>query len=135
VLVIHGITSIYVTEAIRNVSNWLEGRGQALKTKVALVLPSNYQPEMDVSPLCNDEDHSIYMQHIGILHWAAELGRIDIATEVSMMATYAAAPQQYHLMALMHIYAWLKCHSRSRVILDPSYVEHTEVEKLDWEQF
>jgi hypothetical protein len=39
----------YVAEAIRNVSNWLEGRGQALKTKVASVRPSNYQPEMDVS--------------------------------------------------------------------------------------
>jgi hypothetical protein len=25
-------------------------------------------------------------------HWAVELGRIDIASEVSMMATYGAAP-------------------------------------------
>jgi predicted metal-dependent HD superfamily phosphohydrolase len=75
------------------------------------------------------------MQHIGILRWAVELGRIDIATEVSMMAAYAAAPRQYHLMALMHIYAWLKSHNRSKVVLDPSYVEHAEPEKLDWEQF
>ena len=125
----------YVAEAIRNVSSWLEGRGQALKSKVAAVLPSNYRPELDVSPLCNAEDHSTYMQHIGILRWAVELGRIDIATEVSMMAAYAAAPRQYHLMALMHIYAWLKSHNRSKVVLDPSYVEHAEPEKLDWEQF
>jgi Reverse transcriptase (RNA-dependent DNA polymerase) len=40
-------TSKYVTEAIRNVKNWLDSRGKFLKTKVSSVFPSGYRPELD----------------------------------------------------------------------------------------
>jgi Reverse transcriptase (RNA-dependent DNA polymerase) len=125
----------YVKEAIRNVSTWLEKRDMRLKTKASSVLPSNYRPELDVSPLCSDEDANYYMQQIGVLRWAVELGRIDIAAEVSMLAAFNAAPRRNHLLAVMHIFAWLKTHERSKVVLDPSYVEHVEVEKPDWSDF
>jgi hypothetical protein len=110
----------YVTEAIRNVTTWLEQRGLMLKTKVSAVLPSTYLPELDTTPLCNDEDHNYFQQQIGVLRRAVELGRIDICTEVSMLAAYCAAPREGHLSAVMHVFAYLKAHTRSKVILDPS---------------
>ena len=45
-----------------------------------------------------DEDQAIYYQsQIGILHWIVELGRIDIATEVSCLASHVALPEKGHL--------------------------------------
>jgi hypothetical protein len=126
----------YVKEAIRNVTTWLEQRGEKpLKSKVSAPFPSNYQAELDTSPLCDDEDTNYYMQQIGVLKWAVELGRIDVAAEVSILSSYMAAPREGHLSAIMHIYSWLKSHDRSKVVLDPSYVEHIEEPQPDWFQF
>jgi Reverse transcriptase (RNA-dependent DNA polymerase) len=125
----------YVAESIRNVSAWLSNRNLMLKSKVASTLPTGYIPELDSTPYLNDEDASYYHQQVGVLRWAVELGRIDICAEVSIMAAYNAAPREGHLAALMHIFAWMKCHTRSKVVLDPDYVEHEEVERPAWSEF
>jgi hypothetical protein len=125
----------YVAEAVRNVTNWLEQRGLMLKTKTSSALPSNYQPELDTTRLCNDEDTNFYQQQIGVLRWAVELGRIDICTEVSVLSAYMAAPRTGHLSALMHLFAYMKSHTRSKVVLDPAYADLPEPEKYDWSDF
>ena len=125
----------YVKEAIRNVKQWLEKRGLALKTRAASVLPLNYRPELDATPLCNDEDHNYFQQQIGVLRWAVELGRIDICTEVSMLASYCAAPREGHLDAVMHMFAYMNLHPRSHIVFDPSYVNHTTGKRPDWSDF
>jgi len=84
----------YVKEAVRNVETHLEGLGLALKKKVSTVLPHEYKPELDVSKECNEEEVSQYHQRIGVLQWAVELGRVDICTEVSMMAAHYAMPRK-----------------------------------------
>ena len=68
----------YVKEAIKNVRQWLECRDKTLKSKASGVLPSGYRPELDTSPLCNDEEANYFQQQIGVLRWAVELGRVDI---------------------------------------------------------
>ncbi len=127
----------YVKEAITNVERWLSKQQnpelqKALKTKVSCMLPSGYKPELDVSPLLGDEEHSFYQQQIGVLRWMNELGRIDILTEVSMLAAFTAAPRQGHLAALLHLYAFLKKHYRSRIVFDPTKFDHPEVPEYDW---
>ncbi len=126
----------YVKEAVRNVENWLDQKGRSLKTKASSVLPSGYVPELDVSEsLHGVESIGYYQQQIGILRWCVELGRIDICTEASMMAAYSAAPRIGHLEAVMHIYAYLKSHSRSRLVFDSSYNRDVPPpEKFDWSQ-
>ena len=125
----------YIAEAVKNVTSWLEQRGLMLKTKVSSVLPSNYQPELDTTQLCDDEDTTYDQPQIGVLRWAVELGRIDICTEVSILSGYMAAPRAGHLSALMHVFAFMKSHKRSKVVLDPGYVDHVEQEKPDWSDF
>jgi hypothetical protein len=90
-------SSKYVTEAIRNVKKLLSERGKFIKTQAASVLPSGHQPELDLTPYYNDEDATYYQQQIGVLRWAIKLGRIDILTEVSMLAADTVAPRQGHL--------------------------------------
>jgi hypothetical protein len=64
-----------------------------------------------------------------------ELGRINVATEVSMLAAFSAAPRQGHLAAILHVYAYLKAHSRSRLVLDPGYLPEVAVPDYDWTDF
>jgi hypothetical protein len=64
-----------------------------------------------------------------------ELGRIDIAVEVSMLAAYSVAPRQGHLAAVFHVFAYLNTHSRSRLVLDPSYLPDIPCPEYDWTDF
>ena len=83
--------------AVRQAKKWLAKRGQTLKSKVTLVLPLGYRPELDVSDKCGEEDASFYHSQVGILRWAVELGRIDITTEVSMLLSFMDSPRVGHL--------------------------------------
>jgi hypothetical protein len=96
------------------------------------VLPSGYRPELDTTPLCDDDEANYYQQPIGVLRGAVELGRIDIHNEVSMLAAYTAAPHQGHLDAVFHIYAYLNKHSRSRLVFDDSYFRINDEFDVDW---
>ena len=80
----------YVKEAIRNIETYCESNGLFLKTgknAAKSVFPSGYRPELDFTEECGDEDITFFQEQIGVLRWAVELGRIDIATEVSMLAS------------------------------------------------
>ena len=49
------------------------------------------------------------------------MGRIDIAMEVSLLASHVALPWEGHLEAVFHMYAYLKHKHNSRLALDPTY--------------
>jgi hypothetical protein len=62
---------------------------------------SQYPFSLGVSARMNkelgDNEASFYQSQIGVLHWMVEIGRIDIITEVSMLASCVAAPRAGHL--------------------------------------
>ena len=80
----------------------------------------NSRPELDTSPELNSEDTSYYQSLIGVLRWIVELGRIDIATEASTMASHMAMPRQGHLKLLHHMFGFLKMKHNAELLLDPS---------------
>ena len=125
----------YVKEACRNVERFLEKHDRQLKSKAPTILPSGYVPELDGTKELDDEMTGMYHQYIGVLRWAVELGRVDICGEVSMMAAHSALPRVGHFEAVMHMFAYLKTHERSKVVLDSSYPVLPEVVKHDWETF
>ena len=65
---------------------------------------------------------------------AVEPGRVDITTEISMLLSHLALPQEEHLSELLHIFAYLKKRSNSRMVFDPSYstIDETRFERRDW---
>jgi hypothetical protein len=85
--------------------------------------------------LLTESDAGYYQSQIGVLRWAVELGQIDIATEVSMLAAFSAAPRHGHMAAVLHMYAYLKAHDRSRLVLDPGYLPAVSVPEYDWTDF
>jgi hypothetical protein len=84
---------------------------------------TKYQPELDVSPVLNAEHANYFQSQIGVLRWAVEIGRIDIMCEVSMLSSFLAMPLEGHLSAILHIFAYLKSHNRSRLVFDDSYAD------------
>ena len=79
----------------------------------------DYHPELDTSDFLNDTDTRLYQSYIGILRWAIELGRIDIAHSGSTMATFMATPRQGHMVAVLRIFAYLRKHISCKLVIDP----------------
>ena len=108
----------YVKEAIQNLESDLAQGNQKLSTTATTPFTSGYRPELDVSPLLDDQRANYYQNLISILRWAVELGRIDVHVQVAMLAHYLVQPRQGHLEAAYHIFAYLKRHERSRMVFD-----------------
>jgi hypothetical protein len=110
----------YIKSAIETIETYLKRCNEKqLKSKTSCAMPSGWKPEVDVTDLLLEDDAAFYQSQIGVLRWAVELGRIDVATEVSMLVAFSAAPRQGHLAAVLHVYAYLKAHKWSRLVLDP----------------
>ena len=99
--------------------------------------PTKYRPEMDVIPVLDEEGAAWYLSHIGILRWIVELGCIDIATEVSLLASEMCNPREGHKVALLNVYAWLRKHPIMKLPMDPTYVEWKKGDYTpqDWTDF
>ena len=62
---------------------------------------------------------SHFMQLIGILCWAVELGQINIFFKVSSLSQYQVNPRVGHLEAAYHIFAYLTRHpNRGQIAYD-----------------
>jgi hypothetical protein len=61
---------------------------------------SCYKPELDVSAELDAEMANFYQSQVGVLRWIIEMGRLDITTEVSMLAAHMAAPREGHMRAV-----------------------------------
>jgi hypothetical protein len=63
----------------------------------------NYCPEMDVSNPFDPKCSSFYQHLFGVMRWMVELGRVDIATEISLLSSHLAYPCVGHLEVALHI--------------------------------
>mmetsp|Transcript_37601 Transcript_37601/g.53010 ORF Transcript_37601/g.53010 Transcript_37601/m.53010 type:complete len:1380 (-) Transcript_37601:246-4385(-) len=131
--------SKYVQDAVRNVKEYAKENisGFHWVKKATAPFPRGYEPECDISRELKPELASMYSSQIGVLRWMVELGRIDIQTEVSMLASHLALPREGHLEALLHIYSYLDDRHNSRMVFDPTYptVNKDEFQTCDWKEF
>ena len=81
--------------------------GSAPSRKYASPLEKNDHPELDDSPLLDEEGIRRYQSLIGTLQWTITLGRFDIGTAVMTMSSYRTAPREGHLERLKRICGYL----------------------------
>ena len=130
----------YVRQSVENVEKYLkehlDGRWK-LPKRAENPFPMGYAPELDESPELNAELASYYQSQIGILRWMVELGRIDINTEVSMLASALALPREGHMDAMLHVYGYLRQKYNSRLAFDPTYpkIDMGDFKDVDWRGF
>ena len=98
----------YVKNSILVVKHLLkeDGEGYVLKSKVCNPFPTGYKPKIDVTNELDQTMASHFMQLIGILCWAVEIGCINIYLETSLLSQYQANPRFGHLEAAYHIFAY-----------------------------
>jgi hypothetical protein len=75
-----------------------------------------------IVPELNAEQHNYFQGLIGVLRWACELGRIDILPNISKLSHFLVSPRVGHLEQVFHIYAYIKQHDHSRLVLDDSHL-------------
>ena len=80
-----------------------------------------YKPEMDLTTPLEPELASYYQSLIGVMRWMVEIGRSDIATEVSMMSSHNDYPREGHFETVLHMMGYLKGRHNSRIAMDPNY--------------
>ena len=81
---------------------------------------TEYRPELDCTDFCSEKLANLFQQLIGILRWICELGRLDILHEVSILSQYLAQPRAGHLQQAVNIFYYLKHHTRSWLLLEPT---------------
>ena len=131
--------SKYVQEAVSNVEDYLGKNfgGRKLSKKANSPWPYEYVSELDTSPELKPDLANYYQSQIGVLHWMVELGRVDIITEVLVLASHMAMPREGHLDAVFHVYAYLKRKHNARIVFDPSYpnIDKKAFKIQDWTSF
>jgi hypothetical protein len=130
-------SDLYVKRAIVDVETELGYLGQTLRNKASTPLSNKYRAELDTTPELDPKQANYFQGLIGVLRWMVELGRIDIMVAVSMLSRYLASPRAGHLEEAIHIFAYLKAHDRSSVVMDdslPSFDESRFV-KCDWSEY
>ena len=127
----------YVKAAVVAVEAHLDKSGQRLPTRCTTVMKADYRPELDVTAELNAAGTRYFQELVGILRWAIELGRIDIAMETSMLSSHLALPRDGHLQAVYHIFGYLKGKPKRTLAFDPSHpdIDETRFKECDWRDF
>ena len=108
----------YTKWAISDVDTELDAIGKRLPSKASTLLTRGYRPELDQSRKLNAEQLNYFQGLIRVLHWICELGRLNILMPVSMLSHYLVSAREGHLEQVFHIFAYLKAHENSTMVLD-----------------
>jgi hypothetical protein len=127
----------YIKAAIANVVTKLDKEGQRLPTRCVTPMKSGYRPETDTTAELKIDGIRYFQELIGILRWACELGRVDIATEVSLLSSHLALPRDGHLQQVYHIFGYLKAKPTRTLAFDPQHpnIDESRFVKCDWHDF
>ena len=80
-----------------------------------------YRPETDTTDPLDPDRASYYQNMIGVMRWMVQIGRIDIATECSLLSSHLAYPREGHFECALHMMGYLKWKHNSRLFFDPTY--------------
>ena len=119
---------------MNNIEEHLRKTGKKLAPRAKTPFTTNYGQEIDITKELDPVNASYYMSLIGVLRWMVELGRVDIAVEVSLMSSHMAMPRSGHLEQLYHIFSYLKVHHNTEMVFDPSdpIIDYSLFERQDW---
>ena len=132
--------SKYVNQAVKNCQTYLTEKlndRYKIPTRADNPFPTTYCPDTDTTEPLDPECSSFYQHLIGVLRWMVELGRVDIATEVSMLSSYLAYPREGHLEAAIHLMGYLRLKHNTRLVFDPTYpdINLDSFPTYDWTEF
>ena len=129
-------SSKYIQAAVKIVKDhhakMFPGRGWIRRAKAPL--PSGYNPDLDETKELDPEHASFCQSQIGVLRWMVKIGRVEILTDVSVLSSQLALPQEG---AVFHMFAHLEHRHNARLVFDPSYpvIDMSVFKDCDWKHF
>ena len=108
--------SMYIKECICHLEedDMIEGRLWEHKNP----LPAEVHPELDESPLLNDQGLKLYQTMIGMAQWACTISRLDISFAMLSLSRFSAAPCAGHLQLAIYMFGYLKKHPNRNLVID-----------------
>jgi hypothetical protein len=76
--------------------------------KCSVPMTAGDHPELNESPLLNNNKHRKYQMIIGMLNWVITIGRLDVAFSTSSLSHFTACPRCGHLDRALHVFGYLK---------------------------
>ena len=131
----------YCQSIVNDVQAKLKKHGRQLNANQKSPCSAGYRPELDTSHELDEHSISDFQEIIGCLRWAIELGRADIAVEVSLLSRHLALPRRGHLDQAYNIVAYLKKHPYSKLVMDATPLRCKEryakrfKENAEWYEF
>ena len=112
--------------------------GEAPQAHYRSPLEPNDHPELDESPILNEDGRAKYLSLIGQLQWLVTLGRFDVMGATTTMARFRTEPRIGHLARLKRIYGYLKNrtfkHGAIRFRTGPITHDLSKDVEYDWER-
>lgn len=105
----------YVKEVLRR---YQDKHGTLKKENIPMSLKEH--PELDASPLLDEEGIRNYQHIIGVCQWLIIAGRFDINFAVASLSRYAASPREGHLKLAQKIFGYLKKYPKRGYIVNPA---------------
>ena len=97
----------YVKSSIAKLEVTLTKRDMQLSTS-HFRMPTNYHPSEDVNNELSAQGLQAYQELVCEYLWAAEIGRVDILLEVSLLSSHLALQQSGYLQGVYQIFGYLK---------------------------
>jgi hypothetical protein len=105
----------HVLASVKNIEDALAKKGLRFPSKSYTPLPVDYKPELNVSTALKSDGAQNYQELIGVLHWAVEIGRVDVILEASLMSAHLALPLVEHLEAMHRMFGYLEQHPKRKL--------------------
>ena len=80
--------------------------------------PAEGHPELDESPLIDDQGLKLYQTLIGMAQWTCTIGRLDISFTVLSLSRFSTAPRAGHLQLAIYMFGYLKKHPNHNLVID-----------------
>ena len=97
----------YVKAALKNVNESIKDTRWHIPKDVDTPRSATFRPELDDSPELESHDVTLYLELIGIIRWATEIGRVDVLHEISILSQYQAIPREGHMKQLLRIFSYM----------------------------
>jgi hypothetical protein len=84
----------------------------------------NDHPELDESPVLDDQRATLYRAIIGSLNWMVTLGRFDVMYATNTLARFSMNPRHGHLIRACWILGYLQKYPDGRLLINPNHFDH-----------
>jgi len=105
----------YLAKALLNVEERF-GKLELLFPRSKLGSPASLEYDLEID---TTGDATSLQNYVETLHWAVKISRIDLAHVAATMARFMASPREGHLAGILMIFACLKLHMNSKIVIDP----------------